>query len=243
MLNNIMGGICISLLQDMQTQVYWMDGDIMAGDNALGYLYAEATAASPNFKLAQSEADMLRFINEIYEAYVQRKKIPSAKNIFIAISNMQWLDIINKIFKHENIEEDLILGNERDAVPSENGDSFDFTGDYSFQKNGADYKLLKLIDDGASSGIYFVVSSNECNHIKETMYMGENVLSKFPFRIIFSLNDNDADYLINNVSLASLRDNIVYFTDSVKSTFQFKPFLIPSASEIGLLNNILHRRN
>ena len=64
------------------------------------------------------------------------------------------------------------------------------------------------------------------------MYYGENVLSRFPERIIFSLGANDADNLIENVSVAGLRENTVYFTDGVKNTFQMKPYITPIPSEL-----------
>ena len=64
------------------------------------------------------------------------------------------------------------------------------------------------------------------------MYYGENVLSKFPERVIFSLGSNDADNLIENVSVSGLRDNTVYFTDGVKNTFQMKPYILPPTDEI-----------
>ena len=64
------------------------------------------------------------------------------------------------------------------------------------------------------------------------MHYGENTLAKFPERIIFSLNDNDADNLVENVSVARLRDNIVYFTDGVKDTYQLKPYIAPTANEL-----------
>lgn len=55
---------------------------------------------------------------------------------------------------------------------------------------------------------------------------------KFPERIIFSLNDNDADNLVENVSVTGLRDNTVYFTDGVKDTYQMKPYIAPTAMEL-----------
>ena len=63
------------------------------------------------------------------------------------------------------------------------------------------------------------------------MHYGENSLAKFPERIIFSLNDNDADNLVENVSVTGLRDNTVYFTD-VKDTYQMKPYIAPTATEL-----------
>ena len=93
-------------------------------------------------------------------------------------------------------------------------------------------KLIRLVEDGSGFGIYFVVTSLEYQTVRESMYFGENVLAKFPERIIFSLNANDAENLVENVSVAGLRDNTVYFTDGVKNTFQMKPFITPSVNEL-----------
>lgn len=93
-------------------------------------------------------------------------------------------------------------------------------------------KLIKMIEDGSGFGIHFVVTSLEYQSVRECMYYGENILTKFPERIIFSLGSNDADNLIENVSVAGLRDNTVYFTDGVKNTFQMKPYITPTSSDI-----------
>ena len=100
--------------------------------------------------------------------------------------------------------------------------------------------LWKLIDDGAAYGIHFILTCTEFQSIKENMYYGENVLSKFPERFVFALNDNDADSLIEGITVASLRDNTVYYTDSVKYTYQMKPYVFPKVDELELyLNSIL----
>jgi hypothetical protein len=62
------------------------------------------------------------------------------------------------------------------------------------------------------------------------MYYGENVLSKFPERIVFALSNNDADNLIDGISVSGLRDNTVLYSDGVKSAFQFKPYIMPENS-------------
>ena len=88
------------------------------------------------------------------------------------------------------------------------------------------------MEDGSGFGIHFIVSSLEYQTVKDCMHYGENTLSKFPERIIFSLSDNDADNLVENVSVASLRDNTVYFTDGVKDTYQLKPYVAPTPEEL-----------
>ena len=71
------------------------------------------------------------------------------------------------------------------------------------------------------------------------MYYGQNLLPKFPDRYVFSLNDNEANNLIDDVSLKSLKDNTVYYTDSLKSTFQVKPYVFPKKAELkGFLDKL-----
>ena len=93
-------------------------------------------------------------------------------------------------------------------------------------------KLKKMIDDGSGFGINFVLSSLEYQVVKECMYFGDNLLPKFPERVIFSLGTNDADMLVENVSIAGLRDNTVYYSDRVRNTFQLKPYITPSANDL-----------
>ena len=94
-------------------------------------------------------------------------------------------------------------------------------------------------DDKSCFGIHFIVTSLEYQTVRECMYYGENILTKFPERIIFSLGSNDADNLIESVAISGLRDNTVYFTDGVKNTFQLKPYVLPKNPELkNYLNNI-----
>ena len=50
--------------------------------------------------------------------------------------------------------------------------------------------------------------------------------------MIFSLGDSDADYLVDNVTVANIPKEIVYFTDGIKNTFQLKPYIMPSITEL-----------
>lgn len=81
------------------------------------------------------------------------------------------------------------------------------------------------------------VAMRSANHAKRIVTEGRAygvhlLMAKFPERIIFSLNDNDADNLVENVSVTGLRDNTVYFTDGVKDTYQMKPYIAPTAMEL-----------
>ena len=88
-----------------------------------------------------------------------------------------------------------------------------------------------------TKGVCVKKRTKELCVLRESMYYGQNVLNKFPERIIFSLGSNDADNLIENVSVAGLRENTVYFTDGVKNTFQLKPYITPSIEELEQMIN------
>ena len=64
------------------------------------------------------------------------------------------------------------------------------------------------------------------------MYYGENILTKFPERVVFSLNNNDAESLINNIAVSGLRDNTVYYSDGIRNIYQMKPYVFPSIEQL-----------
>jgi len=151
------------------------------------------------------------------------------KQTLIVIKNMQFLDVIKKMFKGETVNESEFL----DSQASESS-AFDFgdAGAYSGSSLSVTEKLLQVIEDGSNYGMFFIVSSLEFQSVRECMYYGENILAKFPERIVFALGNNDADSLIDGVSVSNLRDNTVYYTDGVKNTFQFKPHVMPTVAEM-----------
>ena len=119
-------------------------------------------------------------------------------------------------------------------------DPFDFGMGIDTSAMNVSDKLLKLIDDGTAYGIFFIIGSIEFQSVKECMYFGENTLPKFPERYVFSLNDSDAESLIENISVKSLKHNTVYYSDSIKNTFQVKPYVFPSAEELHIhLNSVI----
>ena len=182
----------------------------------------------------------MQFIHDIYEIYTARKRNNESGIIFIIIKNLQFLDIIKSMLKGETVDESEYIEVEGDIAPAvDNSDPFASLNSFissrsssSSDLSNSNEKLLKLIEDGSGFGIHFVISSLEYQTVKDCMHYGENALAKFPERIIFSLNDNDADNLVENVSVTGLRDNTVYFTDGVKDTYQMKPYIAPTAAEL-----------
>ena len=233
----------ISALLNRNAEVYCIDGDKMVGDEGDSALY-NAILDSPaggRFHLAENRADIIRFFRDVYQQYLAWKKKNTDEVVFFVIKNLQFLDIVKSMLKGANVDESEFLDEEPPAAePEDDLNPFAAVANMfasrssggSEDNTSAGEKLRKLVDDGSGFGIHFVLTTVEYQTVKECLYYGENLLSKFPERIIFSLGGNDADSLVENVSLNGLRDNTVVFTDGVKNTFQMKPYLPPKPEEL-----------
>jgi hypothetical protein len=229
MAENLTNLCMLSTLLNTNSDVYFIDGESLIGESVSSAIYDCLTDFTSRFKIAKNRSEIINFINELYSLYLERKKNNEIKQALIIIKNLQFLDILKKMFKGEPIDENEFIDTSTNNSTPQFAD-FGVSGSYSSMS--ITEKLLKLIDDGSNYGMFFIVSSLEYQSVKENMYYGENILSKFPERIIFSLNNNDADNLIDGVSVSGLRDNTVYYSDGVKSAFQFKPYIMPDISEL-----------
>lgn len=234
MSNMISNNFIIASLLNNNSSVYCIDGDKLVGDDNSQDYYEAFAQLSKNFYIAEDRSDIIQFIRDIYIKFAEWKKHNSSDLIFVVIKNLQFLDIVKTMFKGEQFDESEYLDVPTDTV-SENTslDPFAAVNSMFANKEASDNmstgeKLIKMIEEGSGFGIYFVVTSMDYQTVRETMYYGENILSKFPERIIFSLGSNDAENLIENVSVSGLRSNTVYYTDGIKNTFQLKPYVTPS---------------
>ena len=225
MSENILNLFAFTILKNSRASVYCIDGERLLGPSNADKIYSCFEKMSGKFMIAESRGNIIEFVNEIYDLYAERKKHGGGDPVFILVKNLQYLDLVKSMFKGETIDESEYV----DTAPQD-FDSFDFGADIS--TFGVSDKLLKIIDDGTAYGIHIIVSSLEYQSVREYMYFGENILAKFPERYIFSLNDSDAESLIEGVSVTSLRDNTVFYADSVKYVFQLKPYLFPKAEEL-----------
>lgn len=240
MANNILNCYMVSAALNRDVTMYCIDGDTIVGEDQSCDFYS-TLGNYCKLNVANSRADIVQFIHDVFETYTARKKTNEKGLIFVVIKNLQFLDLVKSMLKGESVEESEYIEVE-DSEPIDSIDDFNpfasVTNLLSSRSSGsmdsgsANEKLLKLIDDGSGFGIHFVVSSLEYQTVRDCMHYGEGTLAKFPERIIFSMNDNDADNLVENVSLAGLMDNIVYFSDGVKEPFQMKPYIAPSISDI-----------
>lgn len=223
--------LCIfSALTNTNTDVCCIDGESLIGESPSAALYNCLSEFTPRFKMTKNRAEIIMFINDLYNVYSQRKKSGEIKQTLVVIKNMQSIDIIKKMFKDESINESEFLGD----LTNKPSDAFDFgaSDNYSASSMSATDKLSQLVEDGSNYGVFFIVSSLEYQSVKENMYYGNNILAKFPERIIFALSGNDADILIEGVSVSGLKDNTVYYFDGVKNAFQFKPYIMPDSTEL-----------
>lgn len=237
MANMVANDYIVSAILNENTSVYCIDGDKLVGDDGSAAFYHTLENASSRFRSANDRADIIRFINEVFRNYQSWKKQNGDQVVFVVIKNLQFLDIVKSMFNGEQIDENEFLDEVSEEPKADPSNPFAAVTNYFETKSNDDGftvgdKLLKLISDGSGFGIHFVVTSLEYQTVRECMYYGENILTKFPERIIFSLGSNDADNLIENVSVSGLRDNTVYFTDGVKNTFQMKPYVMPSNSQL-----------
>ena len=242
MANLISNNYMISALLNKNASVYCIDGDKLVGDDSFADFYDTLCNSGDRFKIANDRADIIKFINEIYRKYQAWKKQNSDDVIFVVIKNLQFLDVVKAMFKGDIIDESEFVDETEPAFEVDSSNPFAaVTNMFANRGNDDDLnvteKLTKMIEDGSGFGIHFVVTSLEYQSVRESMYYGQNVLNKFPERIIFSLGSNDADNLIENVSVAGLRENTVYFTDGVKNTFQLKPYITPSIEELEQMIN------
>lgn len=241
MANIVSNNYIISALLNNNAVVYCIDGDKLVGDDGSADFYNTLCNSCERFKVAQDRGDIICFIDEVYQNYQAWKKQNSEDVVFVVIKNLQFLDIVKSMFKGDIIDESEFIDTVRAEPEIDNSDPFAAVNNM-FDNRGTDdssvgEKLLKMIHDGSGFGIHFVVTSLEYQTVRECMYYGENILTNFPERIIFSLGANDAENLIENVSVAGLRDNTVYFTDGVKNTFQMKPYITPNPGELGNIIN------
>ena len=238
MSNMISSNYMISALLNQNAFVYCIDGDKLVGDDTSQDMYEALSALSDHFYVAEGRADIIQFIRDIYSKFQEWKKRNSSEVIFVVIKHLQFLDIVKTMFKGEQFDESEYIDDQENDEPVNNSaDPFAAVNSMFSNRDFSDNmstgeKLIKMIEEGSGFGIHFIVTSMEYQTVRETMYYGENILSKFPERIIFSLGNNDAENLIENVSVSGLRNNTVYYSDGIKNTFQLKPYVAPSPEMI-----------
>lgn len=240
MTRRIINNYMISALMNKNVWVYCADGDILVDDESAKSFYDLLAEWSSRFTLALDRGELIQMIDQLYKEYLERKKKNKKDQIFVVFRNLQFLDIVEMMLKGEKVERGDYLEEEPSSLENEFSSPMDaFNFDLNFSAPVSEDtmqvgdKLMKLIETGGMYGISFVVSSLEFQTVKDAMFSyGNNAAKNFPERIVFSLSQNDAEYLLEDVSVSSLGDNTVYFTDGIREKMQIKPYLTPDPEQL-----------
>lgn len=100
------------------------------------------------------------------------------------------------------------------------------------EKLPAGEMLYKLLRDGGSYGIYFIVTAGDYSTLKDCGTYSDNILKHFKRRILFAISDDDALNLIEGVKISGLMQDTVYYTDGYLDKLQCKPFKEPEKDEL-----------
>ena len=111
MAENLMNVYMVSAILNQSAMLYCIDGDTIVGDCSSVETYKVFEEYSECFKYSMSRADIIKMVHEIYEQYKANKSAgANGKNVFVFIKNLQWLDIVQKMLKDENVDEEEFLG-------------------------------------------------------------------------------------------------------------------------------------
>lgn len=241
MAGRIIDNYMISALLNRNALVYCADGDLMVDDETSRPFYHLLSDWSGRLTLAEDRGSIIRMIDDVYDEFQLRKKKNKKEQIFVIFKNLQFLDIVEMMFNGDPVERSDYLDDEPEQ---ENGDfsdpmaAFNFDHILSGPKTHKDTmpvgdKLIKLMESGSMYGICFVVSALEYQTVKDSMCSyGNNVIKNFPERIVFSLSQGDAQFLLDEPSISGLRDNTVYFTDGVREKLRIKPYTSPDVDAL-----------
>lgn len=227
----------ITVMMSLHIDLYYMDGSILVDDYDMDDYLQGAYSNRGNIHLAQGRADIISYINTLYETYQEQKKNGSRINTVVVINNLQYIDIIQAMLRGEQVDESEYTDTEENAIDTldtENPfDQFGDLGSMGSSEKTIGEKLIQMIENGYAYGIHFVIASADYQVVMECLRNWNGpILNRFPERIIFSLDSNAAESLIPDISLDGMRENIVVYTDGIKQKYQMKPFMPPNEEEL-----------
>ena len=226
LMSQILSNIIFGVANYHNTLLHYIDGNLFFNEDIDPQLDS-LLADSDNMDLIKSRKDCLLFIEKIYKEFKQRKKsnCVSFKRHIVVFNGVQFIDIISMMLKGDYINRD-------DYIPADTVVSDDLTkdeGELNFNLlDLIDYSVAikELIEFGYAYGIYFIITFNEYQSVKELLHYGAGLLNKFTNRIVFSISDKDCDDLIEGVQVSGLNNITAIYTDGIKNTLQFKPYAL-----------------
>jgi len=236
MSTKIMRLLIIGILMNTQTQIYYLDGNNFLEEPSDVFISSFVNLAQDRFLKISDRKNCLLLIEEIYEELKLRKKNMSTNKtrLFLIIDGLQSIDLLCSVLKGDRIiRNDYIEG----SLVQTNEDVDPFSIDSTKYMENYDYSSMikDIIETGYIYGINTILICNDYLVVKDVLHYGSSILNKLPIRIVFSISDKDCDDLIEGAKVSNINDITVLCTDSLKNTFQFKPYEIKNQEHINKL--------
>lgn len=222
--------------------LYYIDGEILSGgtinQELIPYLQQN------NIVVAKEETDIFEIIEKCYISFNElrcAKQSPNINKTLIYINNIQWIELVKSIIERKRItsyntskmQDDIDISIEHLEDPFSPLSSVIVKDDKHVngtvipnkkkENPNVSEMFYDLLENGYLYGYHIIISSVEYQAIKEAFY---EIGPLFTHRIVFGLNDRDADKLIPDVSVQGLPKNILVYSNGLNVTCQFKPFEI-----------------
>lgn len=226
----IISSIIVGASSFPNTLLHYMDGNAFFDEEVDSHINS-CLALNPNTKIIITRKDCLLCIESLYGEFKNRKKSNSTsteRNIVI-INGFQYIDVLSMMLKGEFINrDDYIEADYSTAINEADEGGLDFS--FGNSSDAIDYPsaIKELIELGYAYGMYFVITCNEYQTVKDVLHYGSGLLSKLTNRIVFAIGDKDSDDLIDGVHVSNMNNITAVFTDGIKRTLQFKPYAFPS---------------
>lgn len=233
--------------------VYLFDGLTTMGEPRSDCIDRVSCDAASDVKCATDVFEVLPLIDELYSIFEARRQrrisrmFPTGQDpiVHMVINDFQWIEPIYRMLHNQPVDNFSISC--KTASASETSGSEELFA-YIPKPNATDLsnamdtllaelqpaagqsrttpisyrqKLLTLLDTGYTCGINVVMSCPDFLSIKEIIY---ECIPKFQNKILFALSDKDADRIVSEAKVESLKPNIALFYDGVNPAFQFKPY-------------------
>lgn len=102
--DNLVKNYLLSALWNRTATVYCIDGEILIEENRNRLFYQVLKRHfSKRFYLAESDAEIVSFLVQVYEIYQQRKRKNTTDPIFVVVKNVQNVQLVKKMFERDRI--------------------------------------------------------------------------------------------------------------------------------------------
>ena len=231
--------------------IYVFDGSLMIDETAIVNETLSAEYSSP-MVVVDNVFSVLHTIDLLYDEYISRKrrmmqgnKTDSDKeNIYVVISNYQWIEPLMRVMENENLDEfmpdeimepmttegtksnSLDLFEQVNSMMDElNQDVFGNSGQGTTRGgNNISYnkKMMSMLTSGYYCGMHFYLS---CTDVLALNRLGQKDLSVFRSRILFRTLARDVYKIMDTtINIEGLGDNMAVYSDGINSPEIFRPY-------------------